>query len=319
MKVFATTVIRGDANPELTGYLYALEWRSNSVRQSIPIPIDSLNPFWNSRGGNRGGRGIVMCNGVLFVATATSILKYDSDLNLVGTLDHPLLAGLHEMFVDGEGIWVTSTIHDLVMKISFNGEGLDTWWGSESKYLQSEFGYSGRTLNLEMAFGKENFVQGYEHYCQDERLHVNSVWVHDEQVYILACRKNALIKIKPMDEQIIVRDNSLMHPHNGIVTEKGDVLINNTMKQTLNVYELSSGKLLREIPTNIFGESISEQFAKAGWQRGLAHLEGSKYLVGTSPAAIFEVDIESGEIGQILRIDSDVRHCIHGLAVVRDF
>lgn len=319
MRVFATTIIRGDANPELTGFLYELDFQNTSVKSKIPIPIDSSNPFWNARGGNRGGRGIVMHDGILYVGTATSILKYDTHLNQIGSLDHPLFAGLHEMFVDGDGIWVTCTVHDLVMKIGFNGEFIEGWWGSESKRLQEIFGYSGRALNLEMDFGKEHFVEGYEQYCQDERLHINTVLTHGKQVYILSCRKSALIRIKPHSEQIIISDASLMLPHNCIITEHNEIIINNTMRQSLNIYALSDGKLLREIPTNIFGESMSEQFAKAGWQRGLSHLNGSKYLVGTSPATIFEVDIDSGEIGQIMQIDNDVKHCIHGLAVVHNF
>jgi len=319
MRLFATTVIRGDENPELTGYLYELEWKTCSVKKKIPIPLDSYHPFWNARGGNRGGRGIVFCNGVLFVATATTILKYDSDINLIGTLDHPLLAGLHEMFVDSDGIWVTSTVHDLVLKISLDGEVLDKWWGSESELLKNLFGYSSRKLNLEMDFGTERFAEAYDKYCKDERLHINTVWMHKGEVYVFSCWQNSLIKIRPLPEKVVVRDDYLMAPHNAIITERGDVLINNTIKQTLNIYDLKNGALLREIPTRIFGEDVSEQFAKAGWQRGLAHLEGARYLVGTSPAAIFEVDIDTGAIGQVLQIDKDVRHCIHGLAVVHGF
>jgi len=319
MRVFASTVIRGDSNPELTGYLYDLDWEAFCVKKRIPIPIDSSHPFWNARGGNRGGRGIVFCNGLLYVATATSILKYDSDLNLIGALDNPLLAGLHEMYTDSDGIWVTSTVHDLVLKISLDGEVLDKWWGSESDLLKNLFGYSSRELNLEMDFGTDSFAEAYDKYCKDERLHINTVWMHKGAVYAFSCWKNSLIRIRPSPEKVVIRDDSLMAPHNVIITEQGKVLINNTMRQTLNVYDLTNGVLLREIPTRIFGENISEQFAKAGWQRGLSHLEGSKYLVGTSPAAIFEVDIDTGAVGQVLQIDKDVRHCIHGLAVVHDF
>ncbi|PKN16429.1 MAG: hypothetical protein CVU66_01050 [Deltaproteobacteria bacterium HGW-Deltaproteobacteria-23] len=223
------------------------------------------------------------------------------------------------MFVDKDGIWVTSTVHDLVLKLSLEGEVLDTWWGSESELLKGLFGFSSRTLNLEMDFGTENFAEGYDKYCKDERLHINTVCMHKNEVYVFSCWKNSLIRIRPLPEKIVVRDDSLSAPHNGIITDRGEVLINNTMKQTLNVYDLNSGLLIREISTRIFDEDVSKQFAKAGWQRGLAHLEGSKYLVGTSPAAVFEVDIESGAIGAVLQIDKDVRHCIHGLAVVHDF
>jgi len=319
MRIFATTVIRGDANSELTGFFYELDWHKNSVKSKIPIPVDSSHPFWNARGGNRGGRGIVLNKGILYVGTATSVLKYDTHLNRLGSIEQPLLAGLHEMWAAADGIWVTSTVHDLAMKLGFDGEILDEWWGSESKGLQAAFGYPGRALNLKMDFGAENFVEGYEQYCADERLHINTVCEYNNAVYVLANRTNALIRIRPLPEQVIIRDASLVSPHNGIITERGEALINNTIKQTLNVYDLGSGNRVKEIPTNIFGERASLQFAKAGWQRGLAHLEGSKYLVGTSPAAIFEVDIDTGEVGKVLQLDIDIRHCVHGLAAVQNF
>ncbi|NVN97643.1 hypothetical protein HXX01_05490, partial [Candidatus Nomurabacteria bacterium] len=270
MRVFLSTVIRGDTNPEATGFLLEVDWAAKKVINKLSIPIDSSNPFWNARGGNRGGRGISLHNGVLYVGTATSILKYDTNLNLIGSLDHPLLAGLHEMYAEEDGIWVTSTVHDLVMKISFDGEVLDQWWGSESIALQQQLGYSGRSLNLGMDFSNDNFVNGYEQYCNDERLHLNTVWVNKGQVYVLACRKNAFIRIRPLPEKLIIKDDLLHSPHNGIITPDGEVLINNTSKQVLHVYDLSTGKLIRNIPTRIFHEDHSEQFAKAGWQRGLA-------------------------------------------------
>jgi hypothetical protein len=48
-------------------------------------------------------------------------------------------------------------------------------------------------------------------------------------------------------------------------------------------------------------------------------VEDSTYLIGTSPATIFEVNIDKEIIGQVCKIDNDVRHCIHGLTVTRFF
>ncbi|WP_243370862.1 hypothetical protein [Geotalea sp. SG265] len=318
-RVFATTVKRGEANPEMTGFLLEIDWARNCVIRQIPIPMDTTNPYWNSRGGNRGGRGIVATKTKLFVATATSILVYNQNLDQIGEISHPYLAGLHELFIDHDGIWVTSTVHDLVMKLDFNGAIIDTWWGSESLLLQKYFGFSGRELNLSMSFPEATFEKQYDEYCKDERLHINSVFAQEGSVYVLCNRKNAIIKIRPLPEEIIIVDNELHSPHNLIITSEGIAVVNNTQKQSINIYDLRQYRLLTEIGTGIFDQSESEQFASSGWQRGLAPVKDSIYLVGTSPAAIFEVDISTNKIGQICHIDSDVRHCIHGLAVTTDF
>lgn len=315
LRVFATTVLRGACDRELTGYLLELDWRRNIVKRQIPIPIKSSHPFWNARGGNRGGRGLFVHGGILYVATALTIYQYDPNLQLIGEIAHPWLAGLHEIFIDEEGIWVTSTVHDLVFKLDFHGNILDEWWGSESLVLQQSFGYCGRQLNLSLEFNQETFAEEYEQYCADERLHVNTVWSYGGSVFVLACRKNALIRIRPLPERVIVLDDGLRSPHNGILTNEGEVLINDTQNQRLCLYALVDGRTLHTVDTSIYreGSNGSHQFSTAGWQRGLAHVVGSVYLVGTSPASVFEVDIKSGAIGQICQIDNDINHCIHGL------
>ena len=319
LRVFATTVIRGSENPELTGFLLEIDWRANQVVRRVPIPLDTHHPFWNARGGNRGGRGVFAFQGILYVATAMSVLLFDRELRQIGELTHPSLAGLHEIYVDASGIWLTATVHDLIVKLDFDGRVLDEWWGSESELLQDILGFSGRELNLQLDFPKETFSDAYEGYCAEERLHANTVWVQDDQVYVLACRKLALVRIRPEPEQIILVDERLKSPHNGILTPDGRVILNDTQHQAIRIYERQTGRPLRTIHTALGQRRRSRQFATAGWQRGLAHVSGPIYLVGSSPASVFEVDIERGLIGQVCAIERDVRHCIHGLTVTKDF
>ncbi|MBD2039818.1 hypothetical protein [Microcoleus sp. FACHB-672] len=320
LRVFATTVVRGSGSHEMTGFLLELDWENNRVKEKIPIPLDSSHPFWNARGGNRGGRGVFVHNGILYVATAMSILKFDSQLNQVGEIVHPYLAGLHEIYINSEGIWITSTVHDLVLKLDFQGNLIDEWWGSESKILQQEFGFSGRQLNLNLDFPTNTFTEDYARYCQEERLHLNSIVAHEGEVYILASRLKAFIKIRPEPEKVIFQDNLLASPHNSLVTLDNRIIINDTGNQGIRIYELSSGKRSMILSTAKDGKrGLSDQFAKAGWQRGLAHVKDSVYLVGTSPATVFEVDIDKGLLGQICQIDTDIKHCIHGLTITYEF
>jgi len=319
VRVFATSVIRGSSRADMTGFLFELDWAKGAVIRQIPISIDSSRPFWNARGGNRGGRGVFQHGDYLYVATAVSVLVYDRGLNQVAELNHPLLAGLHEIFVDDQGIWLTSTLHDLVIKLDFDGNVLDEWWGSESKLLQKQLGFSSRTLNPTLSFPEQTFGRDYEQYCRDERLHVNTVWKHGQDIYVLCCRRAAFVQIRPM-ERLIIHDRRLESPHNGITTPDGRVLINDTKNQLIRVYDLATGRSTKSLSTRIHSaRGVSTQFARAGWQRGMWQATESVYLVGTSPTTLFEVDIDKNVIGRIVRIDEDVRHCIHGLTVTKGF
>jgi hypothetical protein len=314
VRVFASSVLRISSDHAITGYLFEIDWPEGTVRSQIPIPIDSSTPFWNPRGGNRGGRGLAAARGILHVATAVSILRYDRELRPLGEFCDPHLAGLHEIFAESDGFWVTSTSHDLVLKMGYDGSVMDRWFGSESPVLQRALGFTGRQLNLGLNFPAESFATHYEQYCREERLHANAVWTLGQEVYVLASRRRALVRIRPLPEVVILRDESLADPHNCVVTPDGRVLINDTAHQGIRTFDLSSGREVDHLSTLV--EEIagrSTQFVKSGWQRGLFPLRGSVYLVGVSPATVFEVDVDAGVIGRICRIDRDPAHCIHGL------
>ncbi|MGN7613608.1 hypothetical protein ACQZV8_16160 [Magnetococcales bacterium HHB-1] len=318
-RIFASTVVRNSPASDPTGYLIEVDWVSGKVIKKEPIPLDTNHPFWNPRGGHRGGRGIAYRKGILYVATDMSILKYNSDLEIIGEINQPYFAGLHELFIDDQGIWVTSTVHDLVMKVDFEGEILDLWWGSKSPILQKELGFTERELNLELNFPGVSLEEGFGRYCREERLHVNTVWQEGEEVFIFASKQNALVRIRPGPDKVIVHDKALKNSHNGIIDVDGNIIINNTQMQQVFFYSYPEGQFLRKIDTRISGNRGSEQFAKAGWQRGLVHWQDGVYLVGSSPACIFEVDIRKNKVGKLVEIDSDVNHCVHGLIVVDNF
>jgi hypothetical protein len=295
---------------ELTGYLYKIDWNTGLVEKKLPIPIDTGNPLF-------GGRGLCYYNGILYVATAMSILKYDMDLDYQGEITNKKLAGLHEIFVEEDDIWCTSTLHDMVLKIDFDGNTLYEWQLNESPELMDRLKLTKRKLNFDMKFPGQEFREGFQDYARDERLHLNTVFPHNGNIYILACKKSALIKIYTGKAGVMFRDRALSSPHNSIITEDGEVLINDTGNQRVRIYGLDTGKCLKSIDTSIYNNGKSEQFAIAGWQRGMARLNKNRYLIGTSPATIFELDIITGKIVNKVELSSDVKHCIHGLEAVK--
>ncbi|AOW19497.1 hypothetical protein LPB138_01845 [Urechidicola croceus] len=310
LTVFASTIIRNVEGDEYSGYLYKINWDSGNILKKIPI-LSQNKETWNERGGNRGGRGVSIFKDRVYLATAVTIYIYDFELNLLGEITNDLFKGLHELFIVNDGIWVTCTLHDLILKVDFEGNTMFEWWGSNSKYLQTSLGFESRELNLDFSFPKENFAEHYDRYSKEERLHINTVWVDDNNVYILANRKNALIKIYP-NEKIVFQDNNLMSPHNGILSIEGNFILNNTQKQKLHIYS-KEGRFKRSINTKIYKEDLSSQFAKSGWQRGLNNYKKGKVLIGTSPATIFELDYNKGKLGKKIKLEEKTTHCIHGL------
>src|SRR6185369_5756225 len=97
MRVFLSTVARG-APVEQGGELISVDWQKKQVLKRVSIfPTDPPVYDPNSRGSARGGRGIALLPGELFVATYHSLLGFDFDLKPTRTITNHNFAGLHEV------------------------------------------------------------------------------------------------------------------------------------------------------------------------------------------------------------------------------
>ena len=117
---------------------------------------------------------------------------------------------------------------------------------------------------------------------------------------------------------------------------EGMAVVNDTFRSTLRFIDLESGTLVRSISVRAFGRSqwllvrsmfetaarvigslgrsANPQVARPLFLRGLAVHKG-KALIGLSPATIMQIDLESGKLEDSFQYSSDVRVCVHGLAI----
>src|SRR5262245_13531574 len=117
MIVYFSTVVRA-APQEHGGELVKLDWDTKQVLACVPIvPTNPRVPDAHSRGTTRGGRGILVTEDHVYVASYHSILVFDHQLTFVRQLTHPLFVDLHEIAWDGQAIWATSTSLDSAIKI----------------------------------------------------------------------------------------------------------------------------------------------------------------------------------------------------------
>ena len=109
MQIFFSTVVRA-APVEKGGELIQLDWDSKTVLSRIPIAPKNpkiIDP--NPRGNARGGRGIVVLNDEIFVASYHTLEGYNSRLEPTRNITNGLLVGLHEVCKDERGnFWVAS-------------------------------------------------------------------------------------------------------------------------------------------------------------------------------------------------------------------
>lgn len=352
MNIYFSTVVRGES-VDKGGEIVKLNWETKRILRRVPIvsfdpPIeDDPNP----RGNSRGGRGILLQNGNLVVATYHSLHIYDLDLNFKRKISHPLFVGIHEICQneDQDRIWVSSTAIDAVIGIDANGILRESWWPRERPFLQKYLSVSPLVIDK----SKDNrllYLDG-EHLRSSSHLHLNAVAVYEDKRFALFGRNGMVYDLT--NDEILIENRSGSGFHNLVITNEY-ILINHTKKRRLMVYrhdgswieaiDLLSfpevakiyksfksylGDLTRKIQKKNISRLVFKAIAGKSdrldsiinrnaiatpiFVRGLFPLDRDRVLIGFSPATIIEVDIKQHKLLDLYQYSKNVEVCTHGL------
>lgn len=328
MRLIATTVVRESAKGrQTTGWIYDVDWDSGTfVRMAVPDPT-FLDSDDNPRGGVRGGRGVAVTNHGIVVANYDTLHLYDDAWNEVAALSHPLMVGMHEVDWDGEHLWLTATAIDAVLRLTLDGHAEVAW--------DPHVGEAARLLGLR---SRRAPLDASVDYRQREaprldRCHINEVRVRDGGL-VVNC---GLVKPEPSPaargaaklrgvlpgggaeaEQAAASFVIAVDPdgsprvlselgghdlptHNGRLLDEERVVVNDSTQNTLRVLRVEDGEELCSVRVG------------GRWLRGLETLDGRHAVVGTAPAALVLVDLESGAIEREVTLSDDPNEAVHGL------
>lgn len=335
MYVFFSTVVRG-ASVDNGGELVKLDWKQQSIIQRTPIvPLDPKIDDPNPRGSSRGGRGILIRDNRLYVASYHSLLAFDFDLHPQGRLTHNLLAGLHEVSQTEDLIWVAATSIDAAIGLDEMGTVCDSWWPRENEFLKNYLSVEPLPIDKN-ADNRLKFLE--DKFLKAGHLHLNAVAFRDHQLYALLNKYG--IVYNATTDKIIVEDSSLVGAHNLVFTDKY-LLVNDTLGRKINIYthggervkqidllkfdkiadiynsleynSLKFSVLRARLKQKLTGQKI---LARPLFVRGLCALEHrNRVLAGFSPATLAELDIETEQLHGLFQYATDPAVCVHGICV----
>jgi hypothetical protein len=116
MYVYCTTVSRGVSQGE-HGALYRVNLETEEVIKLLTY-LDEID--YSGRGGDRGLRGLILHDDMLYVAAANHVLQVSLEGNIVDKLEHRNLGFLHDIQKTDTGLLVVSTKYDCVMEYNFD-------------------------------------------------------------------------------------------------------------------------------------------------------------------------------------------------------
>jgi len=138
--LIVTTIVRRAPLGEPSGYIWILDSDRRSVVLRTPVPDSryrASDP--NPRGGLRGGRGVWCWQDRLVIANNETLFLFDRNWKLVNCISHPLMGGVHDILAVEDGIWVTCTHSDLLVKVDWKGNLIDQWEWRKDRSLRAAF------------------------------------------------------------------------------------------------------------------------------------------------------------------------------------
>ena len=331
--IFFSTVVRYDPNTA-GGELVKVDWSSKKVlaRTVIaPRSLQLIDP--DPRRNTCGGRGIAIIDEKILVASYCELQIFDKDLNHLDTITNNLMAGLHEVFYSqDQNLWLTSTAMDAAIKIDLHTNNIiDQIWPSEMSEFQQKWNLKPLDINKNednrTRFLADKWAKNKNH------VHFNAITEWHGMRFGLLNRKGAVVNLST--GEVVVEDPAIIGSHNLIIIEDGTIFVNDTIHQTIKMYEMN-GELIKQINlqpfhharrnlywykntrplrfflkrTSLAGHLVSIPFSV----RGMDIVEDNIF-VGISPASVLCVNWKEAKLVDEFNYTSDNRVAVHGLRV----
>ena len=334
MRVIATSVVRESTfGKQKTGYVYEVDWETERVFRRFPVP-DPRYPESddNPRGGIRGGRGVASTRHGIFLANYDTIYRYDDDCNVLEQMSHDLFVGLHEIYWDGEHLWVTATGIDAVLRVGIDGT-VEVAWDPHAPDLARQFGLRRRPTPLVARADGETLqppmlddchINGVTHADGDLVVNCGLVrkrrslgarvaqWAARTQAALgregrsrsASGSRSIVVRIRDgATETLVDLEGGGSPTHNGQLLDENRVAVNESETNTLRVFSVPDRR------------EVARVRVEGTWLRGLYPLAGGRVLVGTAPAAIALIDLGSQAVEKRLELSENPNEAIHGLTV----
>ncbi|MBI4530370.1 MAG: hypothetical protein HY709_02510 [Candidatus Latescibacteria bacterium] len=281
-RVLVTTQHRVAKSSESHGYLLEIDWSQHRIIKRIEAP-----PLWShfgqrDRGGRRGLRGITFYKDLIWVASCDALFGLDpSSLDVERLISHPYMSHIHEIEATDEGIWVTSTGGNGVFLIDQDQHVLKESWlcGKPTEDLRIK-------------------LEGWR-----DTYHVNTVFVQEGEVFAYTLFTGQVFKMWPPPVCQVIQLEK--HCHNVVKTPYG------WYRNMSSVSIVRVGDREVRIPQR----GRRGKFTEPGWLRGMAWLSETSVLLGSSPATLYELDIEEMRIVGEMRLEREVCWTVHGIYV----
>lgn len=318
--VIASSVIRSTRKGDSHGGVYIVDLEKGITDQVIDW--DRMDISWEGRGLDRGLRGIAVYDDKVFLAASNQIFVYDKSFKLIGSFRNRYLSQCHEIMLDGNLLYLTSTGFDSVLEFNIDTgkftRGYCLRHSDFQKFVEkgfrAVFQKSGTSFPVPQFKpfdpNKDNGPHG------GDTLHINNVHVENGEIFFSGVGLGRILRVSDAGIGVFARVPYGTHnarPYRGGVlfnhTRSDQVVLadrNGTVRERYDIKQYEPGQLL-------MGDTPKDH-ARQAFGRGLCVQDGL-IIAGSSPATISAYTPGLAHPVRSVNLTMDVRNAIHGLEI----
>jgi hypothetical protein len=330
-----SSIGRGAGLDHASGYLRIVDLERGVVSFKTPVPESrwrAQDP--NPRGGTRGGRGVAVHADRFVFGTHEDITVLDTGWRLVRRFTHPILSSVHDVLADERGIWVSCTRGDSVALFDWEGELAD-WWslGTDPKLARALNLHLVRPFDATADYRDPRIdLQGWSTVGLNglgrgpSGVLVSLGRIADRRMRsrlpfrkppVLDPPSFAIVALPPEGRLreaaasiVLHRTDLRVEAPNHNAAEDGELLLyNDSNRSSFIVWDRTTGCERHAVP--IPGDPA--------FARGLARVAPGRWLVGSQkPLALYEVDVEAGEIAATYDLEGDEEETVYAICELPD-
>lgn len=313
-RIICTSVIRSAHPGNSHGGCYIVNLNDGRFERVLDWNDNKIN--WEGRGGDRGLRGIAFYDDNIIIAASNEVFVFNSQFKQKMSIKNPYLRHCHEIFIDNDKLYLSSTGYDSILVYSLSEErfvsGLNVSFKKRGELASRLFS---EQFKLKLFAFDPNSTHGPH---ENDGLHINNVFIDQGCVFFSGTGLNRLYRISK--GKIFACAKIPFGTHN--VTLRDSQLFYNDTGANRIVHANSIGTVLKSWPIKKYNMSdlkmtdLPSDYARQGFGRGLSFNEGRYLFGGSSPSTISVYDLKKSKMVMALNLTKDIRNSIHGLEIL---
>ncbi len=322
--VVATSVIRSATKGHSHGGVYLVDL--DSAEAALVIDWDTADIDWEGRGGDRGLRGVAFSGQRAYLAASDELFIFDTDFRRLGSITNPYLKHCHEIDIDGDALYLTSTGFDSVLRYDITDERFTD--GYQLRYERAAHLWNRLLGKVPAGSTVGNLLPPRPTFRRfdpnkpggptaGDTCHLNSVTTAGGAFYVSGTQLRRLYEIREGRMRSYARVPA--GTHNARPFRDGVIM--NATEQDVILVAGRQGRTRRRVPITVYDPSelrhteLATGQARQAFGRGLTIHDDRYLLAGSSPATISVFDLSDGSLVKAVNLTMDVRNAVHGLEV----